>query len=354
VSTTCYSILFLNTSNNFLFVCITDTIVFKSKLTKSVAQNELQSVNDDISSLIYVLINHQLSCLDTTHALKTKKFHLNKNICKFFQQPFEVVDGSKEIILNDNDDLHSKFNDLLSDLGGYKKVKECLFEKFRIYWNIKWHGGHISKLIDDLLFNTHVKSKMHVKSVDFFFNIQIFCKNLKKLKLYSYSFSENLIITERDKLIITSTNQLYLLKDLLAKFENANTHELALTTLDHIRLIFLIRNPLANLNQLKWYKSFDRYLSIMPKSCIDQILYTRIYKTVNKLFEYQCEFDLDQKSDDLYNWTFNLINNNIMPSNQIDQPNQQLNCFLNLFKYFLDNYESDELQIRYHFKLVDA
>ncbi len=139
-----------------------------------------------------------------------------------------------------------------------------------------------------------------------------------------------------------------MLKDLLTKFENANKHELAFATLDHMRLIFLIRNPLNELSHLQWYKSFDRYLSIMPKSCTDQLLYTRIYKTINKVFEYLDENSIDSpKSTELYNWTFNLINNNTS-ANEIDQPVQQSNCFLNLFKYFLDNYETDELQIRFY------
>ncbi len=138
-------------------------MVFNSKLTKCLPKNLIQSVNEDLSSLIYVLINHQLACLDASQDVKIKRFQLNKNLCKFFQQPFEVVEAFNYFIVNNNEDLHSKFNGLLNELNGFKKAKDCISEKFRIYWNIKWHGGCTSSLVDDLLHNNHVTSKFHIK-----------------------------------------------------------------------------------------------------------------------------------------------------------------------------------------------
>jgi hypothetical protein len=125
------------------------------------------SVSEDLSSILFLLLFHEISSLDKLNEdiglLKSqntikRQFCLNSIILKHFTQTFEIGEFKRQFI-----DKNLKFNSIFQSLDN--NLKEILKQKFRIFWNIKWHGGSIEQLIDDLLFNTRIQndSKLHIE-----------------------------------------------------------------------------------------------------------------------------------------------------------------------------------------------
>lgn len=135
--------------------------------------------------------------------------------------------------------------------------------------------------------------------------------------------------------MIKSSNPYYLLQQLFDSIKNSTTHESALNTLDLIQVLILVNvdNGVKYLKQINWHESLDRFSSIIPKTSIDQSLFTRIYSTISKIVEYCLPFDGQVNINELDSWLIKMIND-------------VESSFLIVFKKLLDNYDNDELHIR--------
>ena len=207
---------------NSLFVFLV-LLIFNSQQQQKL---ESSSVHEDLSSILFLLLFHEISSLDKLNedlglmstTLKTKKhFCVNSIILKYFTQTFEIGEFKRQLI-----DKNLKFNSIFKSLDN--NLKEILSQKFRIYWNIKWHGGSIEQLIEDLLFNTRIQndSKLHIE-----YECESINKFIKSSFLF-HRFSDYLVLTEKDKQIIKSTNPLYLFKQLFSAISTSTTHNDAL------------------------------------------------------------------------------------------------------------------------------
>ena len=258
--------------------------------------------------------------------LKTKKhFCVNSIILKYFTQTFEIGEFKRQLI-----DKNLKFNSIFKSLDN--NLKEILSQKFRIYWNIKWHGGSIEQLIEDLLFNTRIQndSKLHIE-----YECESINKFIKSSFLF-HRFSDYLVLTEKDKQIIKSTNPLYLFKQLFSAISTSTTHNDALKSLDIIQILILIdvdKNS-KYLENLNWQQSINRFSSIIPKSQVDQQLFTGIYKTLAKIVDSCSPFDSHANSLEIDDWLIKMIND-------------AESSFLIVFKRLCDSFDNDELNIRY-------
>ena len=126
-------------------------------------------MQEDLSSILFLLLFHEISSLDklnedsglmvTAPLTQVKKqFCLNSVILKSFTQVFEIYEFKRQLV-----DKNLKFNSIFKSLDNH--IKEIVCEKFRINWNIKWHGGTLEQLIEDLLYNARVKnnSRLHIE-----------------------------------------------------------------------------------------------------------------------------------------------------------------------------------------------
>jgi hypothetical protein len=126
------------------------------KLLTQTLYNIILTVQEDISLILFLLFFHETSSIDRYNedigVMQTqvkKHFKLNSIILKNIQQIFEICEYKRQIT-----DKNLKFNTIFKSLDN--NIKEILNEKFRIYWNMKWHGGTIDRLIEDLLYNTKI------------------------------------------------------------------------------------------------------------------------------------------------------------------------------------------------------
>ena len=125
-------------------------------------------MQEDLSSILFLLLFHEISSIDkfnedaglmtTQHKSQVKnQFCINAVILKYFSQAFDVSEYKRQLV-----DKNFKFNTLFKTLDN--SIKDILNEKFRIYWNVHWHGGTMTQLIEDLLYNTRInESRMHIE-----------------------------------------------------------------------------------------------------------------------------------------------------------------------------------------------
>ncbi len=147
-------------------ISILDLIIFNSQLSTQTLSNIILTVQEDISSILFLLLFHETSSIDRYNEdiglmqpqqQVKKHFKLNSILLKNFQQIFEICEYKRQIT-----DKNLKFNTIFKSLDN--NIKEILNEKFRIYWNMKWHGGTMDRLIEDLLYNTKInESQLHVE-----------------------------------------------------------------------------------------------------------------------------------------------------------------------------------------------
>lgn len=145
---------------------------------------------EDLSCLLFTLLYHQVSLLDYYHSVEAKagsssKFDLSSNLKFFIHAPFGMNEPLVDQQLNQSFEiqhlkeqqlsvfeLNYKLELLLREkLETYKKerayqgdivheaqpievrLRVILDQKFRLFWNFKWHGGSLLKLCNDLLNN---------------------------------------------------------------------------------------------------------------------------------------------------------------------------------------------------------
>lgn len=142
---------------------------------------------EDLSCLLFTLLYHQVSSLDYYHNMddmaKTTsvRFDLSAHLKQSIQAPFSMNDLEQAEVKSLKEqqlrayELNYKLETLLrqkleafrqerayvadagrkqlSSLPIEARLKEILDNKFRVYWNFKWHGGSLLKLCNDLLNN---------------------------------------------------------------------------------------------------------------------------------------------------------------------------------------------------------
>jgi hypothetical protein len=147
---------------------------------------------EDLSIILFMLLYHQVSCLDYYHHSDTDKssqtkFDISLNLKESFTVPFSInpsqlsssntnsqqfeikqLEKQQFKVYESNFKLNShlklKIDTCNKERGRFLssqsknepidlRLKEILEEKYRLFWNFKWHGGSLLKLCNDLLYN---------------------------------------------------------------------------------------------------------------------------------------------------------------------------------------------------------
>ena len=143
-------------------------------------------------------------------------------------------------------------------------------------------------------------------------------------------------MTDKDKQKLISTNPYYLFKQLFNAICSSTTHHDALKSLDLIQLLVLIdteTNSKYLVKDIDWHQAMDRFCSILPKTAIDQQLYSRIFTTLSKILDYCSPFDEHTKLIEIDDWLLKMLNDSE-------------SSFLFVFKRLCNNFDSDELNMR--------
>lgn len=168
------------------------------------------SIQEELSIILFILLYHQVSCLDyyyefsnKSHSAKsgdqgsnngqTAQFELSNNLKEYLLIPFSLnpsistastaSNGSaktmrqqeaSEIKQLEKQQLHAfeinyKLNNLIKmrtddkllmtqslNQDGFSNeysIRHVLDKKFRLYWNFNWHGGSLLKLCNDLIYD---------------------------------------------------------------------------------------------------------------------------------------------------------------------------------------------------------
>ena len=134
-------------------------------------KNVISNAQEDITSILFMLLYHELSTLEyyndnidlinstmpNNKEIKLiEQYKLNETLLRHIDTPFDVFTVKRKII-----DKNSKYLQLLKSLAD-NGIVDVLSKKFRIFWNIKWHGD-LTKLIEDLMYDTRVRSNLHVE-----------------------------------------------------------------------------------------------------------------------------------------------------------------------------------------------
>ena len=136
------------------------------------------------------------------------------------------------------------------------------------------------------------------------------------------------MLNEPDKSIIKNSNSNYLFKHLLDALNNATSHQVAFNSFYQIQLSLLINSRSAEaFTSLNWSGALSRFASILPKSSTDQLLFTKIFSTIAKIFQ-NCRLDNQVASEELDTWLSKTIND------------EQSSFCIVLIK-LLNNFESD-------------
>ena len=156
--------------------------------------NIYSNSQEDLACLLFTLLFHQVSSLDYYHHhvddinTNMNKFDLSTNLKSYIHVPFSMtssneVDSSastnqqqfpvelknlreqqlRAYELNYRLELlvreRLENNGVIADTEKNKqksinsRLSNLLDDKFRLYWNFKWHGGSMIKLCNDLLYN---------------------------------------------------------------------------------------------------------------------------------------------------------------------------------------------------------
>jgi hypothetical protein len=340
-----------------MLICYTNQL--KSHETHDSMNNHqfYSNIQEDLSILLFITLYHQVSCLENYFSqdelvnTQQYKFDLSSNLKEHLLIPFNVNSSlhvnkvqselkhledqqlraydvnyklnlllkqkmeafSQEKILNYSDTFATNSSGWSLDV----RLKQILDRKFRLYWNFKWHGGTISKLCNDLLYNEQFITQNEANQ----------------------SFNSLLCLSENDKFLVKYSAPFYLFKQLFSDLNSCQTHNEALNTLDMIQILinlvdnnesskfdfdlfdlsaeienqtlhdendlkFYAKNSLKfYLNRVKcdWHLNLNRFISVMPstKSKSDQILFSNSVKTVAKMLHLQNKLGkkLDLKSN---------------------------------------------------------
>ncbi len=186
-----------------MFICYNVQLRVQSDPQSSnLTSNDLiiySNAQEDLSIILFIILYHQVSCLDYYHSTESSsshhqsiqnKFDISSNLKENLLVPFNIS-NSNMVVSTSNDltnkqhpeikslenqqmkayDVNYKLNGLLKqkldsfnqekalsmhDMTGSNldaRLKHILDKKFRLYWNFKWHGGSLLKLCNDLFFN---------------------------------------------------------------------------------------------------------------------------------------------------------------------------------------------------------
>ena len=168
------------------------------------------SIQEELSIILFILLYHQVSCLDYYYEFSNKsqsaksgdqgsnngqmaQFELSNNLKEYLLIPFSLSpsistastasNGStkpmrqqeaSEIKQLEKQQLHAfeinyKLNNLIKmrtddkllmtqslNQDGFSNeysIRNVLDKKFRLYWNFNWHGGSLLKLCNDLIYD---------------------------------------------------------------------------------------------------------------------------------------------------------------------------------------------------------
>lgn len=150
---------------------------------------------EDLSILLFIILYHQVSCLDYYHSESEKynsKFDLSLNLKEHLIIPFNLNVSSQNLQFELKQlekqqfktyELNYKLNSLIKmKLENYNlnltdpqkgdsletKLTQILDRKFRLFWNFKWHGGSLLKLCNDLLNNEQFVQKENNSKYGYF------------------------------------------------------------------------------------------------------------------------------------------------------------------------------------------
>lgn len=368
-------------------------ISYNMQLRSQPDQTVYSNSQEDLAALMFILLYNQVSSLDyyyesindSQKSTNTNKklilhFDLSSNLKSNLIEPFTTsgLTQSNESFVNKNQselkqqekqqwqayELNYKLNSILKRKIEYCTdnihFKEVLERKFRLYWNIYWHGGSLSKLCNDLLNNPQ----------------------LIQTRDASPSFSDNLCLTDDDKFHLKYSNPFYLIKQFCDEITKCATHEDALNLLDLSQILITIidgneqfnlgidssedldaENRLSsffNRQKSDWHLALNRFASILPstKSKSDLLLFSNSFQTISKLLYLQTNYydshltslpssgnkqlmlispdtalDEINSIESVDKWLFNMTYN---PSSSL----------VLMIKQFLIDYESDELRIK--------
>ena len=352
---------------------------------------------EDLSALLFILLYNQVSSLDyyyenvmDTQRMNKKstmiQFDLSANLKNNINEPFSITppglqssDVSKQSELKQQEnqqwqayELNFRLNSILKKKLEFSNektdinFKEILDKKFRLYWNIMWHGGSLAKLCNDLLYNQQMVQQRRDSS----------------------NFSDNLCLTDDDKFVIKYSSPFYLMKQFCDEISKCATHEDALNLLDLTQILITIidgnkkfdlginqaddecteaelefyssntLNVFFNRQKSDWPLALNRFASILPsnKSKSDQLLFSNSFQTIAKMLNLQSNY-----------YDSNLIASNtnkqlmlVSPDVALDEINSIISIDKWLFnmtynpsstlvlmiKQFLIDYETDELRIK--------
>jgi hypothetical protein len=90
---------------------------------------------------------------------------------------------------------------------------------------------------------------------------------MKIFFLNPYRFSENLVLTDKNKFTIKSTDPYYLFKQLFDAIHTSASHNEALMSLDLIQILLLvdIEKNSKYLKDISWYQAINRFSSNKTK-----------------------------------------------------------------------------------------
>jgi hypothetical protein len=367
---------------------------------------------EDLAALLFILLFNQVSSLEYYYEsimdsqrtcsnnsyIINNQFDLSFNLKIFLNEPFNMsssgLNNSSTKTTNNNDklcdsseikqqekqqwqafELNYRLNSILKKKTEYSNekmdinFKDVLDKKFRLYWNLNWHGGSIGKLCNDLLYNPQM-----IQNKDYSHN----------------SYSSELFLNDDDKFLIKYSNPFYLMKQFCEEISKCLTHEDALNLLDLTQILIAIiesnkqfnlgidnnnQNEISidsdfnldsffNRHKSDWHLALNRFASILPsnKSKSDQLLFSNSFQTIAKMLYLQSnQYDnnLNQNSNNQTNKQLMLIS----PDAALDEINSILSIDKWLFnmtynpsstlvlmiKQFLIDYESDELRIKYNY-----
>jgi hypothetical protein len=384
-------------------------------------QEEQRYYNDsnahqDSASILFMMLFHQVASLQGHHhenesssiknRINSVNFELNSNLRQFIQEPFVCASSHTsnstatsvehceqeneqfkiyEIAYKLNASIKRKCESVLTQTGSSVIpsaavanneliLKQIINKRLRLYWNIRWHGGSLEKLCEDLINNENLIETQ-----------QTGCNK---------NFSQHLCMSENDKQLAKYTHPCYLFKQLCSKLTHSSTHAQALVTLDLLQMLVsmsgLCISPNVNtyvgdlsaLNNLfhyfdrlkcDWHISLNRFVGLMPssKSKSDQSLFSNSFLTIAKMLRLQtaCIQRSKQLASSLISSslsTTNFSENNELVLLSDITVNQDLTTLLSINKWltnfvynasstlllmikqFLDDYESDELRINSH------
>lgn len=314
-----------------LSLSLKESLITPFDLTNS---NKSLSSNNDLASVS----SHQLDIVALENDRQTA-YDVNYKLSELLKQRWENFNQDRVINFN-------SFNASLANSTLDVRLRDILDEKFRLFWNFKWHGGSMLKLAYDLFYQEQLVHNSQLNN-----------------------FSPSLILNESDKLLVKFTSPIFLFKHFFAHLKSAKTHDDALNTLDLIQILitvidqsrydlglgsssslygdeydqeFYIKHTLSyyfNRFKCDWHLSIDRFTSIMPVSKSDHKLYSSAFRVLLRMLRLQYLFEtssmngVDKEEEPEFllidEWLFNMI---FSPTSTL----------ISMIRNLIVNYDSDD------------